>query len=157
MGNYKDTSRSKKRKSSDNTHTKCIKDTKVTGNLSENVSCISSKKLKFDVEDANNANTNDYFLPVNFIFIKQLFDLVSACPDCKSKVNITDDYSSRMGFSHKFILTYTNAQCFFTYSNFTSNMVKNDKKGRNMFDVNLKMVIGFREIGRGHQPMVNFS
>ena len=36
-------------------------------------------------------------------------------------------------------------------------MVKNDKKGRNMFDVNLKMVIGFREIGRGHQPMFNFS
>ena len=97
-----------------------------------------------------------FFLLILF-FIKQLLDLVSACPDSKSKVNITDDYSSRMGFSHKFILTYTNAQCSFTYSNFTSNLVKNDKKGRDMFDANLKMVIGFRKIGRGHQPMVNFS
>ena len=40
MGNYKNTSRSKKRKFSGNKHTKCIKDTNVTGNLSENVSCI---------------------------------------------------------------------------------------------------------------------
>ena len=64
--------------------------------------------------------------------------LVSGCPDCKSKVNITDDYSSRMDFSHKFIYTCTNDQCSFTYSNFTSDMVKNDKKGRNMFDVSLK-------------------
>ena len=84
MGNYKNTSRSKKRKFSGIKYTKCIKDTNVTGNLSENVSFISSKKLQFDVEDTNNANTNDYLLLVNFIFIKQLFDLVSACPDCKS-------------------------------------------------------------------------
>ena len=68
MGNCKNTSSSKKRKFSGNKHTKCIKDTNVTGNLSENVSCISSKKLKFDVKDTNNANTNDYFLLVNFIF-----------------------------------------------------------------------------------------
>ena len=50
MVNYKNTSRSKKRKFSVNKPTKCIKDTNVTGNLSENVSCISSKMLKFDVK-----------------------------------------------------------------------------------------------------------
>ena len=46
MGNYKNTSRSKKRKFSGNKHIKSIKDTNVTGNLSKNVSCISSKKLR---------------------------------------------------------------------------------------------------------------
>ena len=86
MGNYKNTLRSKKRNFSGNKHTKCIKDTNVTGNLSESFSCISSKKFQFDAKDTNNANTNDYFLLVNFICIKQLFDLVSACPDCKSKL-----------------------------------------------------------------------
>ena len=44
MGNYKNTSRSKKRKFSGNKHIKSIKDT--NGNLSKNVSCISSKKLR---------------------------------------------------------------------------------------------------------------
>ena len=62
-----------------------------------------------------------------------------------------------MGFSHKFILTCTNAQCFFTYSNFTSNMVKNDKKGRNMFDVNLKMIIAQPSLTDEYRMVFNWA
>ena len=85
---------------------------------------------------------------------------VSSCPECKKKVTLFDKLSSRMGFAHKLELCCEN--CDWKYETFTSDTctppIHTDrdvsgkrKQGRKSFEVNVRTVLSFREIGRGHE------
>ena len=89
---------------------------------------------------------------------------VSSCPECKSNVTLFDNLSSRMGFAHKLELSCEN--CGWKYETFTSNtctppvdinISAKQKQGRKPFEVNVRTVLSFREIGRGHEHIKMFS
>ena len=91
---------------------------------------------------------------------------VSSCPECKKKVTLFDNLSSRMGFAHKLELCCEN--CDWKYKTFTSDTctppIQTDrdvsgkrKQGRKPFEVNVRTVLSFREIGRGHEHIKNVS
>ena len=47
----------------------------------------------------------------------------------------------------------------YEFNRYTSNQIykSNSKQGRNLFDVNLKVIIAFHEIGKGHEAIKDFS
>ena len=83
------------------------------------------------------------------------------CPHCSSQLEVADDLHLRMGFSHK--LTIHCPNCDWSKSTFTSPKVVARKeceettKGRKMLDVDIRSVIGFREVSFGYAAMKSFS
>ena len=49
--------------------------------------------------------------------------------------------------------------CSYPWCTFTSNTAdkRTQSKGKSAFDVNLRMIIAFREIGQGHEPLSHFA
>ena len=82
---------------------------------------------------------------------------VGSCPDCQNRVTKQNDDSKRMGFSHSLKIKCTS--CSYEWCTFTSNTAvkSTQSKGRSAFDINLRMIIAFREIGQRHEPMSRFA
>ena len=162
MGNNKNKKRKKiKRNFHGNRYTNQSNITaNVTGQSTENVSTSSVSSSKIFVEEVDHsASTDNYNIVINFSILKKIVQNICSCPDCDSGIIFTDENSKRSGFSHK--LFFKCPRCTFEYSTFTSEEVvinsKRGKQGRNFFDTNLKMVIAFREIGKGHRAIEDFS
>eukprot|EP00794_Sanderia_malayensis_P002927 gene2927-3381_t len=116
--------------------------------------CSSAKKLKLDGLLANFEQT-DFNLIINFKILKKVFEFVGFCPDCKSALTLQDDRKARSGFVHKLALRC--CKCNWIKRFFTSALVQKDHSepstGRTRFDLNVRSVLAFREIGKGHDGM----
>ena len=80
------------------------------------------------------------------------------CPCCSSNVMLSDKRSSRMGFAH--CLEIVCNICDWRKSFYTSKTcdTKNSlSQGRNIYESNLRMVIGFRENGKGLSGIEAFA
>eukprot|EP00794_Sanderia_malayensis_P011518 gene11518-12709_t len=75
--------------------------------------------------------------------------------DCKSALTLQDDRKARAGFVHK--LSLRCCKCNWIKRFFTSALVQKDHSepstGRTRFDLNVRSVLAFREIGKGHDGM----
>lgn len=79
------------------------------------------------------------------------------CPECNHPdISIINNLKARMGFATKLALKCSN--CKWTNSFFTSNKCESyeNKPGQSMVEVNVRNVIAFREIGKGHQALTNY-
>ena len=81
------------------------------------------------------------------------------CEFCRENLELVDNEPLRAGFSHKLSL-----QCqkcgileMFHSSPVTDNANPNSIARRSMFDINLRSVVAFREIGKGHKSMSTFA
>ena len=120
------------------------------------------KRQKLSTEDAEPGNANgdeddsDYFLLVNFGLLKEVFSSLSKCPDCSAKIEVTDVLSSRMGFANK--LQFCCTSCSWVKRWYLSReCATKEGRGRNFYEVNVRMVTAFREIGKGHNGIENFA
>ena len=138
----------------------------------ENVSCASSRKLDV-VLTSEECNPSDYFIAFNFELLKNLIAATS-CPVClEGPMTIVDLLDSRKGFCHLLELKCTLcsyskrfhtspvAESQFEVEKKTVNDPKKKKKksavSKKPFEINLRSVIAFREIGAGHESMKTFS
>ena len=105
-----------------------------------------------DIDDQN------YNIIVNFKLLKNFVSTFSTCPECCShNVIFSDDLSCRMGYSHK--LKVTCQDCPYNLETFTSDTCKKSEpiQGRNKFDINIRTVAAFREVGKGREGLVNVA
>ena len=126
------------------------------------------KKLKLDEKDDNmNERQN---LPVKLFFIwcyllidtrifQEIIDLIGSCPECSSKVRFVHDVESKRGLSH--LLNLSCLCCDWTKIFWTSSEVEKPKdarenRGRSGFDINTRIIIAFREIGKGFTALKSF-
>jgi len=107
-------------------------------------------------------NLDDFNVIISFSILKDILKEVGNCPECNCGVTVTSDEAKRRGFAHNVEIKC--ASCQYSYSTYTSgtvdrntNMTKASTKGRKTFDINLRMIVAFREIGRGHEPLISFS
>ena len=125
----------------------------------ENAECSRERKIISEPDEEDIQDENNYNVLINFKVLKDIFDNQRTCKDCGStNITISDDLSCRMGFCHK--LEFTCTSCNFVSSKFTSQEIVNNergKQGRNQFEVNLRSVLSFREIGKGHDTIKTFS
>ena len=80
-----------------------------------------------------------------------IFNEVLKCPECGDKMSSHIDMKEKNGFSHYIVLECCNTECEWKYCFHTS------KKQGPSYEVNVRAVLAFREIGRGHNAMVTFT
>eukprot|EP00112_Aurelia_sp_Birch-Aquarium-sp1_P019844 Seg4999.1 transcript_id=Seg4999.1/GoldUCD/mRNA.D3Y31 product="hypothetical protein" protein_id=Seg4999.1/GoldUCD/D3Y31 len=115
----------------------------------------SAKKLKVSKEDECKSS-DDCVILFNFIMLKQIVDMIGRCPNCYEKVMISYDLKKKKGFSQLLILSCL--KCEWTEDVNSSNKIQNNEKaGPKSFEMNTRMVLAFREIGRGQAGMETFA
>ena len=117
----------------------------------------SAKKLHMssqtNVEEPD--ETTECYVLMNSLVLKELVDLIGICPICASDVNITHEMKQKKGLCHFFSLHCIS--CDWENTLTTSKEIKRQPGARKKhFDVNVRSVIAFREIGRGHTQITNF-
>ena len=123
-------------------------------------SFLTPKRQKIALESSSDekadSDEDDYFVLAHFGVLKDFLDEFLKCPDCGSKVEISNIVFSRMGFANKFMIKCQN--CARESQRYMSNQCHlKEGQGRNFYEVNVRMVMAFREIGKGHLGLDNFA
>ena len=161
MGNKKYKAKKRKRVFCGNKHTGTLNAPANVGPMKNthatpSIASVSSRKVTVREVDES-TDVENFNIIINFSILKNMMNEIASCPECDSGIIISDDNSKRRGFLHKLI--FKCSRCDFEYSTFTSHEVDKSikKQGRKFFDINLKMVIAFHEIGKGHRPLIDFA
>ena len=80
-----------------------------------------------------------------------VFNDILKCPECGSNMNSHVDMRKKNGFSNYIVLECQSLECEWKYCFNTS------KKQGHSHEVNVRAVLAFREIGRGHTAMTTFT
>ena len=119
----------------------------------------SSKQLRLEAIQENveqPGESANYYILTNFSVLEGIVSQVGRCPECQQNVKIENMLENRMGYAHNLKLQCT--VCTWQSSCYTSETVKFKKgPGRNFHEINIRAGIAFREIGKGHQSLENFS
>jgi len=163
MGNNKNHTRKRKRKFCGNQSSSSLSGGGAGAagvSVTAKKSCSAKKLSEFNID--TEPVLDDFNVIINFSILKDILKEVGNCPECNCGVTVTSDEAKRRGFVHNVEIKC--ASCQYSYSTYTSgtvdrntNMTKASTKGRKTFDINLRMIVAFREIGRGHEPLISFS
>ena len=105
------------------------------------------KRISTDVSPDLKEGT--IFMDLSTLF--NVFDAILKCPECNSDMSSHVDMNKKNGFSHYIVLQCKSTECDWEYCFNTS------KKQGHSHEVNVRAVLAFREIGRGHTAMTTFS
>ena len=109
----------------------------------------SSKKLRRSLDEiASTKPSNNFNIIMNTSMLDELIAIVGLCPLCFSKITLAHD--KKFGFCQSFILKCSS--CSWTDSILSSSRCQTvqTKKSKNSFDINVRSILAFREIGVGH-------
>eukprot|EP00795_Rhopilema_esculentum_P000086 gene86-9701_t len=115
----------------------------------------SAKKLKLsDLFVKSSTPTNhevgDGFVIVSMAFLREIVSF-GVCPNCKAPLTIKNLLERKMGFSYLMILSCQ--KCDWKEEKRTSETLVNSTPGQSSFEINLRMIMGFREFGQGLASM----
>ena len=124
----------------------------------EEASCSTPKrqKLACDNNVFQSVDEDDYFIFVNFKLLKTMLTSICKCPSCGDVIDMHNVAESRMGFATK--LKVFCLSCSWMHQSFMSKeCLQEGRSTRSPFEVNIRVVAAFREIGRGHSGIEHFS
>ena len=113
--------------------------------ISKNTAIVSGVLANMDTELKEGA----IFMDLSVLF--QVFDNILKCPDCGGEMSSHIDTKKKNGYCHYIVLQCKSMECEWKHCFDTSK-----KQGRS-HEVNVRAVLAFREIGRGHNAMTTFS
>ena len=120
--------------------------------------CSSAKKLK-NSEDFLTLTRNDcdYYMMINFGMLLSIVSLVGKCPDSNSNVLIKNCLENRKGCWCNILLHCS--KWLWKKDWFTSPKAKKSSAtpGPSGFDVNVRSVFTFREMGKGYKAVLKFA
>ena len=88
-------------------------------------------------------------------FLRDLVALIGVCPACKSSaLTIENELNLKMGFAYKFRVTCS--ECGWMQQITTSKTTQKSTPGQKPYEMNTRMVIGFREMGQSFASMETF-
>ena len=122
------------------------KTAETEGNTSASASKIDLSFYENLEEDENNTDTSNMYMFMDIQVFSDLIQLVGVCPECQTQLVIFMDSSGKKGLVQKLILKCNNGECSWVHSLFTSTKVKANS---NHFDLNIRSIISFREVGHG--------
>ena len=156
MGNKSNHARKRKRNKFNGYITKQVDITPA-----ESTQCVRKRKIldsSFATSSEDVVDSNNYNVIINFGLLKKFISKFSSCPECHSSdIKFFDDSAFRMGYSHK--LKFSCHNWPYNIETFTSEQCEKqlNVRGRKKFEINVRAVAAFREIGKGHEGMVNVS
>ena len=157
MSSKQNFGRKKKSKFKGNRYTKS---SKVTETLK---SSLRYQKISKTSNETSKKDDDNYFLFVNFKILKDLISSLT-CSVCNAqKLSLSNKLDLRMGFANKVLIKcffcdrsnefYTSPTCSCPQDAPITVDVYNEKnistQGRNLFEINVRNVIAFRENGKG--------
>ena len=119
---------------------------------------VTRKRIRIDTEPEfhqNCSDSNDYNFVMNFKHLTNIIELVGHCPMCLEMIRLENHLISRMGLACKLKLCCV--KCEWEHYLYTSDEIGTQGPGRMHFDVNVRAAVAFREIGKGHQGLENFT
>ena len=160
MANPQNRSRKKKSKFVDNQHTSNKKQKRsVTPPPQKTLSSTKKESLRSKkISERCTPENENYFILINFQTLSNFIEKIAVCQDCSSgNVVFTNKLELRMGLACKLQLLCKD--CSHELSLFTSDECKKSEvtQGRNMLECNVRAITGFREIGKGHEAITNFT
>ena len=107
--------------------------------------------------DLDDGERYDFNLLIYFPKLQSLFNKFAKCHHCNSPTKLQVDLSLKKGFCHtmKVFCDSCNAKEHFETSKLQNKLTRG-RRGRPFYDINLRTVIAFREIGKGYESMKNF-
>ena len=121
----------------------------------------AAKKPRLEEENLTctdkSLNKDGAFMLINMSALQTILDLVGKCPQCASKVKIFNDLDQRKGFANLLKLKCA-AECSWEYNAYTSSkMHHSEKVGPRFFEINMRIVLAFRETGNRLTALETFS
>ena len=113
--------------------------------------------IGYPVNEESLVSTCNTFMLINTGVLKTIIGQVGTCPVGSQRIDIEEIQKKRMGFCSK--VKVFCLQCDWSVSNFLSEEFETEKgsRGRKFFEVNLRAVIAFREMGKGHEGLNTFA
>ena len=96
----------------------------------------------------DNIDTKCMYMLTDIKIILDLLTLIGKCPECNSDVNASVDFAAK-----KILINC--CDCDWSHNVYLSSMVQIDQHKR--YDVNIRSIVAFREIGRGLQHIETFN
>ena len=120
----------------------------------------TAKKLKYDgdVSDikSNQETRDEHSMIMYMSVLHSLITLIGKCPECSSSTLVANDLRGKKGFAY--LLRFNCSQCSWEHSTYTSSKILDtNRAGPKTFEVNTRMVLAFREIGRGLTALETFA
>lgn len=121
----------------------------------------SKKKLQLSdyelhPEERATSEIDEGFILFDLTVLFSIIELVGKCPDCSSKVKLSSKAACRKGFS--LLLEFECLMCQWKHQIYSSKKIMNcDKHGPKSFEVNARVLVAFREIGKGLKGIETFS
>ena len=126
--------------------------------------CSSSRKIYSEFNQSETDTpidfTSSFNMIIDFTIFENIIHSVARCKICKSNrpLVVENIDAARKGFALKLKLSCS--VCTWSESFYTSKPAKDPNEypnGSRPFSVNYQMVTAFREIGKGYEPLKNFS
>ena len=122
---------------------------------SEEQPCTSSSTdlgIESNVDDVVDDGHQPAYIFMDTSILSSLLDELIKCTRCGFYVETTLMINNKQGLCHHF-----NIKCRkWSKSFFTSKEVERDGRGANPFDINIRAILAFREIGKGHAGIETF-
>ena len=96
------------------------------------------------------------YLMVDTDLLSSFITNIASCKICYSNVVVTHKLDEKQGFAHNISVKCCKDSCSWSKGFWTSKKIKTPK-GHPPFDINMRSVIAFREIGKGHTAMQKFG
>ena len=100
-------------------------------------------------EDRNESPDESYYILIDTDIFRTIISCIGICPQehCTGKIILNNSLKEKFGLCCKLLLSCD--KCDWSEHFYTSKQLSN-RTGRKPFDINLRTVAAFREIGKGH-------
>ena len=117
-------------------------------------SCSSAKKLRLEKRILPSDSADDsHYIIINSLVFKQIIDRIGKCPICNNmNVIFKNDLDKKKGFCYA--LSLQCMDCHWQESFMSSPLADNVENVKQVpYDINLRIVYAFREIGKGYKAI----
>ena len=138
--------------------------TERVAGLTESTSGASAtaKKIRLEFSDpssdkAMGITKEETFMLINMSVLQAIVGLIGQCPECSNKcIEVSNDLSRKKGFAYLLILRCK--ECLWQEELYSScKILDTERQGPKNFEVNTRMVVAFREFGKGLTAMETFT
>lgn len=99
---------------------------------------------------------DESYILINMSVLQEIINIVGKCPVCMQQITVSNLLTKKKGFAN--LLQFECSNCKWNHELYSSTKIGNKSKaGPKSFEVNTRLVLAFREIGRGLSALESFA
>ena len=123
-----------------------------------NSRCSVNNKDEISPNTTATPDMSHHYILLDSRILQNILSVIGSCPLCKcNNITFSNNVSKKKGLADCIEIACGSTNCDYTFNTYSSNRVsKPNQPGPDPFDVNVRSLIAFREIGRGYTAMETF-